>query len=275
LFLFSRGARVDAARQTPISDLALIQHYLRRADRRFAKNSNFLFYVFDLLNRQNMMRASKLQATWGNARGTNEIISKVTPEQIREALLQQRQAIDANRQGRPMPPAKLLLSLSNTIASSALGSNSERRKHRRLVESVIANRGPPQIFFTISPNDTGSVVVAQNAGLSMKAVDDFLRRLDDAKLNKTQPVDVDEFKLEDLPLKSDVWSAVSEDPAAAARAFQRFVEYVIDHVIGVDPRTGKTRAAGGVFGKVEFYYGLVESQVIPFPITITPCPMFH
>jgi hypothetical protein len=89
----------------------------------------------------------------------------------------------------------------------------------------------------------GSVSVAQNAGLPMKAVDDFLRRHDDAELNKTHPADVNEFKLEDLPLKFGVCSAVSEDPADAARAFQRFVQYLIDHVIGVDPKPGQTRAS--------------------------------
>jgi hypothetical protein len=62
-----------------------------------------------------------------------------------------------------------------------------------------------------------------------------------------------DFSLDDLPLKADVWSAVSEDPAAEARAFQRFVEYLINHVIGVDPKTQQTAASGGVFGKVDIF----------------------
>ena len=97
----------------------------------------------------------------------------------------------------------------------------------------------------------------------MPAVEKFLRDLDEVKLRNPQGGEMPEFDIsfDELPLKADVWNAVSRDAAAAARSFLHFVECLIEHVFGVDPDSGKTLKNGGVFGPVEYYYGLVESQV--------------
>lgn len=203
-----------------------------------------------------------------NSHSANERISSITTKQLQSALDNTESAINQARGVPNMPAAtqsssdasRFVLSVTHSAAAAAVGSNSERRRHRRRVEAIISANGPPQLFLTLSPNDTGSVQAAQYAGLPMKAVDDLLERLDRQDLGiPVEPAQF--FDAEDLPFKSDVWTAVSDDPAAAARFFHDFMRNVIRSVIGVDPDTGQTLKDGGVFGRVRFYYALIESQV--------------
>ena len=123
-----------------MSDIALARHYLKSADRRFARDPAFYFYVFDWFNRKSMMQAAQIQAIRINSRSINETISNISTQDMHTALNNLNNRIDAARRGQTVRgPADLLLSLSNNVAAVSLGSNSERKKHRRRSHKIMSS----------------------------------------------------------------------------------------------------------------------------------------
>ncbi|KAF1790774.1 Helitron helicase-like domain [Phytophthora cactorum] len=128
------------------------------------------------------------------------------------------------------------------------GSNAEHSQCRRKAFAYQTRFGQLTLFVTLTPNADNSFVLAQYTGVSSVL---------DAR----------------MPTKAELREASRGNDCASARLFMRQVDYVLE----VDPATKKSTPHGGLFGTVQTYFGMVETQGrgtlhIHFLIWLKACP---
>lgn len=121
------------------------------------------------------------------------------------------------------------------------GSDSERAKCRRRAFAYQARYGQPALFVTLTPNVAESFVMAHYTGIT--SIDTLF-----------------DANLADLPQKSTLHSAGLRNDVVSARLFMNNVDAFIEHVLGVPPKHMKSKPFDGLFGNVEAYFGMVETQ---------------
>jgi hypothetical protein len=160
------------------------------------------------------------------------------------------QALIANEQRRQgcMPQSKFTddttarFLKSVEVASSAVwGSNAERGQCRQKAFAYQARFGQPALFVTLTPNTDNSFAMAHYTGLISVAT------LFDALEAK-------------MPSKAELREASLHNDCASARLFMPQVDAFIQFVLGIDPKCKKPMDQQGLFGKVEAYFGTVETQ---------------
>ncbi|EGZ30429.1 hypothetical protein PHYSODRAFT_295232 [Phytophthora sojae] len=80
-----------------------------------------------------------------------------------------------------------------------------------------------------------------------------------------------------LPTKSELRQASLGNDCVSTRLFIRIIEAFIKHALGIDPKTKQAMPFRGLFGKVQAYFGMVETQGrgtlhIHFLIWLSNCP---
>ncbi|PPQ81034.1 hypothetical protein CVT26_002879 [Gymnopilus dilepis] len=120
-----------------------------------------------------------------------------------------------------------------TISSHLPGSDGYKIMLRNEIRALITYRGTPTLFITLNPSDVDHPLVRLIAG--------------------------DEFRLQDMSLGEDMkeWQRklfAARNPASCAR----FFDYVITKFLEVILGFGKD--GGGLYGKCDAYYGVVEAQ---------------
>ncbi|MCP4453926.1 MAG: hypothetical protein GY809_20890, partial [Planctomycetes bacterium] len=121
------------------------------------------------------------------------------------------------------------------VAGRCSTSEQARYEQRNEIYSQMYFSGFPCLFTTINPADIHNPLVCVFAGqkLDVAGVNDLLRQIPDAMWRK---------------------QIVAESPIAPVRFFYLYVELFVRVLL----RFGK--AEGGIFGRVEAYYGTVEAQ---------------
>ncbi|TFK59135.1 hypothetical protein BDN72DRAFT_743203, partial [Pluteus cervinus] len=107
------------------------------------------------------------------------------------------------------------------------GSTTSKKYMRNEIWSLIASKGAPSWYITLSPVDTKHPICIYYAGSTER------------------------FTI-DIPEYNDRIRMVSQNPVAAARFFHILVKLFIRHILGVDS------GHDGVYGKTSAYYGTVE-----------------
>jgi len=145
------------------------------------------------------------------------------------------------------------------LASSAVwASNAERSQCRRKAFAYQARYGQPALFVTITPNTDSSFAMYHYTGIS--SVESLFDILDSA-----------------VPIKAELRHASLGNDSASTRLFMRHVDAFIKCALGVDPATRRKLPHRGLFGDVEAYFGMVETQGrgtlhIHFLIWLKHCP---
>ncbi|TFK59755.1 hypothetical protein BDN72DRAFT_735061, partial [Pluteus cervinus] len=115
------------------------------------------------------------------------------------------------------------------IGGHVEGSTTSKKYMRNEIWSLIAAKGAPTWYITLSPVDIKNRICIYYA---------------DTKEN----FDIDV----PLPEYGDRMRLISQNPVAAARFFNFFIKLFIKHILGVESNHE------GIYGKTSAYYGTVE-----------------
>ncbi|RLN89653.1 hypothetical protein BBJ28_00021477, partial [Nothophytophthora sp. Chile5] len=240
LFPYGRG-HPGEKRAVSVSLEACIRHYSMLSSRRFAEDELFMLINFDHISLQKMYTQVALRCKRNPA--LFEPFSEVSESDLADALRQK----ELRRKGRTgaargvQSNAQRLLNSVDLSGGAIWGSDVERAQCRRRAFGYQARYGQPALFVTLTPNVSESFVMAQYTGVS--SVDTLF--------------DAD---LATIPSKSVLQSASLKNDVASARLFMHNMDAFVEHVLGVNPSNMKGDAFDGLFGEVEAYFGMVETQ---------------
>jgi hypothetical protein len=126
--------------------------------------------------------------------------------------------------------------------SAFYGSNLGRMRARHDLFGMLKRFGPLQIFFTISPDSSGTYSIAVKSGLLSK------QAIDDANILL-------------MPNRADRKAIAASHPVECARYFLRVMDTVIDVVLGWDKHAQAPKRGGGIFGVVRCFGAAAETQL--------------
>jgi len=167
-----------------------------------------------------------------------ESFADINVEQLRSAI---------NRSNAGMSVADRssyqFLNSIEAVSRNMAHTNEAAKQARRRMFAMIAKFGVPAVFFTVTPNDSGSFRIKVNA------------------LKETEaPPNVDACS-DDIEVDSSVAALLREKyPGLCAFDFENILGLIIEHLIGWDDTKGIPHKDGGVFGIPEAWSAAVEEQ---------------
>jgi hypothetical protein len=225
----NRSARVSLKRHT--------KHMFSLADRRFQEHYSFLFTIFNILQRREILLHTSLKVKRKKFTSVAHSLASVSAESVH---------IVSERVGRGdwktyhSQEEKQVLNLMkevNVLTSHVPGSAAARVAMRNEIRALMMEKGLPSFYVTINPADIYNPLVKFLAGAD---------------------IDIDNLLPEQVP---DYWEQsllVAKNPAVAAKFFDTYMRAFISTILGHD--TNAQNLEGGIFGIVNAYYGCVEAQ---------------
>jgi hypothetical protein len=247
LFPFGRGDP-DEPRPVRVSFEQCIRRYINLSTHQFSRHHSFQLCAFDTLSRIKGLTSISLRCRFSPDFAISA--SRVTSEELKAALRYRDEVMRAAKLQlpRPLPPpqytddVKALFSGIWAGKRSMWATNEERKEFRKRAYAYANYFGQHAIFFTLSPNAIGSSTVLYYAGaINAESIETIIT--------------------ESLPSNTRRREIISNDPIASAKYFDRLVtDVLITKVIGIDPKTSRSFAGGGVFGPAKAYLAGVETQ---------------
>ncbi|CAG8458328.1 8695_t:CDS:2 [Diversispora eburnea] len=141
-----------------ISFKQYIKHRLRLRDPKFRHYRSFVFAAFDTLRRKEIASETYLIAKQSNFKRSAELISKLTPNDIKIAI-KQKQDNQPITNGAVLELTKNI----NVVSRKIMGSHQLQNLLRNEIRAVIILDGSPSLFVTINPTDLHSSIVIMYA----------------------------------------------------------------------------------------------------------------
>jgi hypothetical protein len=123
-----------------------------------------------------------------------------------------------------------------------MGTDESRIKIRGQIKGMTVMKGPPSLWITINPSDTGDPIAQVLAG---------------------KEIDLDEFDNSLGPSNAERTKNIAADPYAAAKFFHLTVAAILEELFGIKAYSMDShdvRRTDGIFGKVASYIGTQEAQ---------------
>ena len=241
----------NSARLTSVTRHKAFQRYLCLADRSYAQDREFVFYMMDELARYKLHLSVHLKIKHNP--GIIDDAIAITPEDIAYALKFTSDRRSAAMRGSTMDieltegqrSAIRILGVVSKSSESTFGSNEERMKMRRFVDSMYDRFAKPHAMLTFTPKDSTSVWIAFHSG----------------HLNEVSFKTLHNWRDPDFPSQDDIRKAACKDPVLAAIHFQKFLhDYVIPIYFGWDVKNGCSFEGGGEVGILKGWVIPVEQQ---------------
>jgi hypothetical protein len=139
------------------------------------------------------------------------------------------------------PAVESLRKHITSVRAKVMGTDESRVGIRSKIWSLTAQIGPPSLWITINPSDTGDPIAQVLAGAD---------------------IDLDRFDQTLGPDASMRSSTVAADPYAAAKFFHFIIDMVIRELFGIKPYANNHHMhhTTGIFGDMAAYIGTVEAQ---------------
>ncbi|THU98177.1 hypothetical protein K435DRAFT_623427, partial [Dendrothele bispora CBS 962.96] len=244
LFPYGVGFFEDHTRKTSgFREVPLYLHarnYLNLADRRFQTHLSFMFVIHNILlvrRSSSRTRLAVQRSWWPFAAQAMDNVDDATLVDFRDHLIDKKNRKDAS----PVKPKSKgeeaimkLLRHVQYVDDHVDGSMGNVAMMREQIRAITRTAGTPSLFFTPNPADGHNPIVSYLAGKDINI--DTLFSNPDSRFTST-----------------DRLRTLAENPVAGASFFHLMVEEFIGKFLGVN-RGDKH----GVFGRVRFYYGVVE-----------------
>ena len=139
------------------------------------------------------------------------------------------------------PTVKALRSQLTTLRTKVMGTNESRVKIRGQIKGMCMMKGPPSLWITINPSDTGDPIAQVFAG---------------------EKIDMDDFVQSSGPNSEERSKTIASDPYAAAKFFHFVIAALLEELFGIKAygQNSPVKRTEGIFGKVASYIGTVEAQ---------------
>lgn len=209
---------------------------LQYADRRFRLHHQFVFQAFGVLQKRQVCASACLQVKKKDFLRNQEAFRSLKPEDLLVASNEEiRKAPFSN------PVVKALRNQLSTLRAKVMGTDESRIKIRGQIKGMNMMKGPPSLWITINPSDTGDPIAQVFAG---------------------EDIDMDNFVKSSGPNSDERSRNISADPFAAAKFFHFVISALIEELFGIKAatQTSQVKRTDGIFGKVASYIGTVEAQ---------------
>ncbi|KAJ3559970.1 hypothetical protein NM688_g18 [Phlebia brevispora] len=221
LFPYGIGGFEDKLRSRPVSFRRHARHLFQLADRRFQEHRSFLFVVFNILQRREVLLRSSLKVRKESFSQVAADLQNITPDAMRRVCERvARDQFDVAYTEEERRVVKLMRQVN-------------------LIRGMMLQLGLPSFYITINPADTHNPVVQFLAG---------------------KDIDLDSMSREDIPNTFDQGVAIAKNPFLAARFFNLYMNAFFKVLLGYDHQKRTYADEGGVLGHVTGYYGCVETQ---------------
>jgi hypothetical protein len=242
LFPYGIGGFEDPQREVPLSMKRHVKYLLNLKDRRFQEHYSFMFTVFNMLQRRQILLQTKLKTSKSTYNKVAQHFATIGSDVIHSVVerLEQKESLSHVWSDEEKKLHTLMREV-NTVSGHVPGSSAARVEMRNEIRALMMDQGLPSFFVTINPADIYNPVVRVLAG---------------------EEIDIDNLLPDQVPKgKSDYWKQsilISKNPSVAARFFNVVMKAFISCLLKYDPNLKDL--AGGVFGLTKAYYGCVEAQ---------------
>ena len=212
---------------TTLSDKEHKRHLLIYHDKRFQTDINFPFMAFSHEQMKTASTQSYLLVDQGHFAGISQRLLNLDQNVLAEI-------IEKMQKGEHIKPAteseKACFQVLDHVSGKVKGLVTSKKYMRNEIWSLIAAKGAPMWYITLSPADIQHPICLYYA---------------DTK---------EEFRLEILLPYDERHRLICKNPVAGARFFHFMVETFISDVLGVKS------THRGLYGETNAYYGTIEQQ---------------
>ncbi|THU89499.1 hypothetical protein K435DRAFT_621346, partial [Dendrothele bispora CBS 962.96] len=210
------------------------------ADRRFQTHLSFIFVMHNILLVRRSTSRTRLavqRSWWPTAAQTMDDIDDAALMRFRNHLVDRKNRKDSTlvkpRDEKEQAIMKLLRHVQY-VDDHLEGSVGNVAMMREQIRAITRDSGTPSLFFTLNPADGHNPIMSFLAG---------------------KDIDIDAlFDKPDSRFSSmDRLRTLAENPVAGAQFFHLMVDELIGKFLGLNRPDIR-----GVFGRVRFYYGVVE-----------------
>ena len=243
LFPYGLGGIGHKEHKGKISDLARKRHMLMYYDKRFQRDETFSLTAFNHEQIKEATTSGFLMTKWSFfAEISNRLFSfsPSTLSSIADRLCSGDVVVpsDANEK-----QCFQLLRDLDIIGKDVQGSLTSKHHMRNEIWSLIAMKGAPSWYITLSPSDEKHPICLYYAGTNQNFNPEILSQADRRRM-------------------------ISSNPMAGARFFHLMITMFIKHVLGVHIIVGNEESIPGMechyphgfYGGTDAYYGTVEQQ---------------
>jgi Helitron helicase-like domain at N-terminus len=209
-----------------------IEHH----DRRFSQHFQFIFQAFGVLQKRQVCSAACLQVQKNDSIRNQEAFRSLTPKDLLIAGAEEIQKVPFSN-----PTVKALRGQLTALRSKVMGTDESRVKIRGQIKGMCVMKGPPSLWITINPSDTGDPIAQVFCGES---------------------IDLDSFVNTPGPNSEERSRNIAAGPYAAAKFFHFVILAILEELFGIAmyKKGVPVTQTDGVFGKVASYIGTVEAQ---------------
>ena len=237
LFPYGEGGFDDNRRHPIISMKAQAHHFLNIADNRFRVHPSFIFSVFNVLQRREVVQRTSMRVGLSSFQSKAQVYARLQPESI-QRVADQFEKGDTNFIHQDEKDVLQLMRDVHLVNSTVMGSGAARLKMRNEIRALIATLGAPSFFITINPADVYNPVLKLLAG---------------------DEIDIDNLLPEHVPNYHQQSILIARDPVLAARFFDIYMKAFFSAVLRVDHTHGND-ITPSILGVTKGYYGIVEAQ---------------
>ncbi|KAJ3538306.1 hypothetical protein NM688_g6538 [Phlebia brevispora] len=239
LFPYGVGAPEHPLRARPVSFKRHIRYLFARADRQFQEHYSFLFVVFNILQRREVLLKSKLKVAKRSFHHVAQEFQCISPDAIARVCDRFCEGGDMRAYSEDERRVLKLMREVRLITSNVPGTSASKLHMRNQIRATMNEKGPPSFYITINPADCYNPLVLFLAG---------------------KEIDVDQVCARDVCSEFEQTAMIARNPFIGARFFDNYMRAFIDCLLRYDASEIDVEPEGGVLGHVTAYYGCVESQ---------------
>ena len=239
-FPYGIGGFENKSRSPSISMKNHVRHLVRLADRRFQEHPSFLFIVFNVLQRREVLLRSSLKARKASFHRVAEEFSLIPPETIQRICDRMSLNIPSD-EGLPEDERRALRLMKEVIlvSSAVQGSAAAKLNMRNELRASMLEHDVPSFYVTINPADGHSPILWFLTG-------------DQVNINDWVESTASTYWVQS--------NRIAQNPFVAAHFFDTCMNAFISTLLGFKKTRNGTDDRGGILGPVKSYFGCVEAQ---------------
>ncbi|KAJ3539217.1 hypothetical protein NM688_g6398 [Phlebia brevispora] len=239
LFPYGIGGPENPLRERPVSLKRHVRQLLTSRCRRFQTHRSFMFIVFNILQRREVLLRSKLKVGKRSFHRFAADVASVSPAAISRVCERLAEGEGDFAQDEEEKLVLRLMREVRLVTGNVPGTPASKLNMRNEIRATMTELGPPSFYLTLNPADLYNPLVQFLAG---------------------NEIDIDRLSRDDIWSQWNQSVLVAKNPVVAAQFFDICMRAFIDSILRFSPKPPHEGAEGGILGHVRAYYGCVESQ---------------
>jgi hypothetical protein len=162
---------IETKRATDVPYNIHVRNLLQYPDKCFRLDPSFIFQAFGVLQKQQVCSSVCLQVSRKTFVRHQDTFRSLTPQDLNTASGEERRKVPFSN-----PVVRALRSQLSALRTKVVGTDESRIKIRGQIKGMNVMKGPPSLWITINPSDTGDPIAQVFAGEQIN-MDDFDKTL--------------------------------------------------------------------------------------------------